>query len=224
MLFQSSSSIWQFLPCTAWSSSLSYCLRERWWNSFIDTFYQKYNLHWWQWQAWWCEERHVSSQHCSDSSLLLSFPPSWHHFYKSPSVSSSCCGGVNSRLWVRPNEPLSYRLWLFLVFCKTLHLLNAGLKCAQQGAIIQPAQLRPELNTDLALCSVICCRLLLPGDNCIAVSLWLMSCWCNCFTVWPLVFQTRGLVKDLLCADEEWDWGWGTNVFRLVCLSSLVEG
>ena len=100
-----------------------------------------------------------------------------------------------------------------------LHLLNAGLKCAQQGAIMQRAQLRPELNTDLSPCSVICCRLLLPGDNCIAVRLWLMSCRCNCFTVWPLVFQTRGLVKDLLWADEGWERGWGASVFLLVCFA-----
>lgn len=44
-----------------------------------------------------------------------------------------------------------------------------------------------------------------------------MSCQRNCFTVWPLVFQTSALVKDLHWADEGWEGGRRMRGFLLAC-------
>lgn len=77
---------------------------------------------------------------------------------------------------VRPNGPPFPLPAALLRTC-------AGLKSTRQGEIIRQAPLQAKLNTALAVCSPVCGRLLQPGDNCIAVSPWLMSCQCNCFTV-----------------------------------------
>lgn len=123
---------------------------------------------------------------------------SWNHFHTSPSVSLPPGEALRC-------QGLRYDL-MDLLFSLPVVLLctSTGLKCTRQGAITPRAPLYPKLNTALAVCSLVCCRLLQPGDNCIAVSPWLMSCQCNCFTVWPLVFQTRALVKDLHGSDERW--------------------
>lgn len=100
-----------------------------------------------------------------------------------------------SRFWI----PHPFRLWAQLPTCWTQQL-----KCTRQGAIKEPALFRPELNTPPSPRSLVCCRPPQPGGNCIAVSPLLMSCQRNCFTVWPLVFQTSALVKDPRRPDERW--------------------
>lgn len=111
--------------------------------------------------------------------------------WNAPPVNKVAFSSLTSRLWV----PHPFRL----PTCWTQQL-----KCTRQVAIKEPALFRPELNTPPPPRSLVCCRPPQPGGNCIAVSPLLMSCRRNCFTVWPLVFQTSAPVKDPRRADERW--------------------
>lgn len=115
--------------------------------------------------------------------------------WNTPPVNKVVFSSLTSRFWI----PHPFRPWAQLPTCWTRQL-----KCTRQGAIKEPALFRPELNTPPPPRSLVCCRPPQPGGNCIAVSPLLMSCQHNCFTVWPLVFQTSALVKDPRRADERW--------------------
>ena len=141
---------------------------------------------------------------------------SWHHFhiplYLPPSEVARC----QSLRWHLIDPSLSLSA-LFLPLSAALYLLNTGFKVHSAGCNYTASAVTSRVKHSPLSAHLSAAGSLQPEGNCIAVSLWLMSCQRNCFTVWPLVFQTSAPVKDLRRADEGWE-VWRMRGFLLMCV------